>query len=202
MYLAFYNKEHVGDTLLLVRKETTKTVAHEEKGNITRVYIAENNETVAYNIFGISEYLNLSTGHVLLSEQEVSVVNQLLSEQGFEPITVDNSDKFVVGHVDECMPHPDSDHLHIVNVSVGEDKPLQIVCGAPNVAEGQLVVVAKVGAVMPNGLIIWEGALRGVASSGMLCSARELGLPNAPTQKGILVLEEGTIGQAFPMTVE
>ena len=75
---------------------------------------------------------------------------------------------------------------------------MQIVCGAPNVEAGQKVVVAKPGAVMPSGLIIRPSALRGVASSGMLCSARELGLADAPQVKGILVLDESAqTGEAF-----
>ena len=75
---------------------------------------------------------------------------------------------------------------------------LQIVCGAPNVEAGQKVVVAKVGAVMPSGMVIKDAELRGVASSGMICSMKELNLPNAPQEKGIMVLSDDyTVGQAF-----
>lgn len=197
MFLAFYNKEHVGDTLLLVKKETTESIVHEKKGSITRVADAKTNETLAYNVFEVSQHMTLTqTGEVTLTQEQVETINGLLSQQGFDAITVDNTPKFVIGQVTTCEPHPDSDHLHVTQVSVGEET-LQIVCGAPNVAQGQLVVVAKVGAVMPSGLIIWPGALRGVASNGMLCSARELGLPNAPQVKGILVLENGQVGQPF-----
>ncbi len=69
------------------------------------------------------------------------------------------------------------------------DETLQIVCGAPNVDQGQYVVVAKVGAVMPSGMVIKDAELRGVPSSGMICSAKELDLPDAPAEKGILVLD-------------
>ncbi|MDU2099239.1 MAG: DUF4479 domain-containing protein, partial [Staphylococcus sp.] len=75
---------------------------------------------------------------------------------------------------------------------------LQIVCGAPNVEAGQKVVVAKVGAVMPSGMVIKDAELRGVASSGMICSMRELNLPNAPQEKGIMVLSDDyKVGNAF-----
>jgi tRNA-binding protein len=85
-------------------------------------------------------------------------------------------------------------------VDVGPET-LQIVCGAPNVDKGQKVVVAKTGAVMPSGMIIKDAVLRGVASSGMICSARELALPNAPQKRGILVLDDAAYqtGQAFPL---
>ncbi len=107
----------------------------------------------------------------------------------------------VVGHVIACEQHPNADKLRITKVDLGNGEPaVQIVCGAPNVAEGQRVVVAKIGAVMPSGLVIQHSELRGVPSEGMICSARELALPNAPQEKGILVLDEGyEIGQAFPL---
>lgn len=198
MFLAFYNKEHVGDTLLLLAKETTEAVATQSSGHITRVYQKATNETLAYNIFHISEHLSLEqTGLVELTQEQVDSVNKLLATQGFEGITVDYSPKFVIGHVDTCIDHPDSDHLHITQVSIAQEEPLQIVCGAANVAQGQLVVVAREGAVMPSGQIIWPGELRGVASQGMLCSARELALEHDTNQKGILVLAEGTVGQSF-----
>ena len=77
-------------------------------------------------------------------------------------------------------------------------KLYKLVCGAPNVAAEQKVVVAKVGAVMPSGMVIKDAKLRGVDSSGMICSMKELDLPNAPQEKGIMVLNDDyEIGQAF-----
>ena len=66
-------------------------------------------------------------------------------------------DKVVAGKVLSCEMHPDSDHLHVCMVDVGEEEPLQIVCGAPNVAEGQMVPVALNGAVLPGGVKIKKG---------------------------------------------
>lgn len=89
------------------------------------------------------------------------------------------------------------DKLSVLKVNVGNEH-LQIVCGAPNVEAGQKVVVAKVGKVMPSGMVIKDAELRGVASSGMICSMKELNLPNAPQEKGIMVLSNDyEIGQAF-----
>ena len=102
---------------------------------------------------------------------------------------MDFSPKFVVGHVLGKEKHPNADKLSVCSVDVGNET-LQIVCGAPNVEKGQKVVVAKVGAVMPSGMVIRDAELRGVASSGMICSAKELGIPDAPVEKGILVLDE------------
>lgn len=82
----------------------------------------------------------------------------------------------VVGRIESVEPHPDADKLRICKVNAGEPELLQIVCGAPNAAQGMLVPLAKVGAVLPGGMKIGVAKMRGVQSSGMLCSARELGL--------------------------
>ena len=83
----------------------------------------------------------------------------------------------VVGRVLTCRDHENSDHLHVCTVDVGEQEPLQVVCGAPNVKEGLLVPVAKIGARLPGGVTIKKGKLRGVESQGMLCSGPEIGVP-------------------------
>ena len=85
-----------------------------------------------------------------------------------------NATNLVVGEVIECINHPDSDHLHVCKVNVGNEI-LQIVCGAPNVRTGLKVIVALNGAVLPGG-VIKKGVIRGEESNGMLCSMAELGL--------------------------
>ena len=116
-----------------------------------------------------------------------------------------NLDKIVVGEILSCEPHPNSDHLHVCMVNVGEEEPLQIVCGAPNVAAGQKVpVVLEGGSVAGNkdggkstgGIKIKAGKLRGVESHGMICSIEELGsthemYPEAP-EYGIYVFPDDT----------
>jgi len=92
----------------------------------------------------------------------------------------------VVAHVKSVAPHPNADKLRVTEVDAGTGETLTIVCGAPNVAAGQKVPCAVVGAKLPN-LEIRKAKLRGVESSGMLCSARELGL--SEDHEGLLVLE-------------
>ena len=96
----------------------------------------------------------------------------------------------VVGHVLTCKPHPDSDHMSVVTVDVGAGEPVQIVCGAPNIAADILVPVACVGAVLPGDFKIKKSKLRGVVSCGMCCSQRELGLGS--DHSGIWILPEDT----------
>ena len=82
----------------------------------------------------------------------------------------------VVGHIVDIAPHPDADKLRVCQVDDGSGERLQIVCGAPNAAAGLKVPLARVGAELPGGMKIGVAKMRGVQSSGMLCSARELGL--------------------------
>lgn len=100
----------------------------------------------------------------------------------------------VVGRVLTCEPHPDSDHLHVTTVDVGDGAPLQIVCGAPNCEAGILVPVATIGARLPGGTKIKKGKLRGVESFGMLCAADELGVPQelypSVGSAGLLIFNE------------
>ncbi|MCY7676954.1 YtpR family tRNA-binding protein [Bacillus safensis] len=187
----FYNAEGVGDTLLISLKDVTREeVGHETFGDVVRIFNQETKETTGFNIFNASTYMKIEeNGSVPLSETIVQDINEILNRNGVsETLTVDLSPKFVVGYVKEKEKHPNADKLNICQVDVG-DQTLQIVCGAPNVDQGQYVVVAKVGAVMPSGMVIKDAELRGVPSSGMICSAKELDLPNAPAEKGILVLE-------------
>ena len=90
----------------------------------------------------------------------------------------------VVGEVLTKVQHPDADKLSVTTVNVGGDEPLQIVCGAKNVAAGMRVPVATVGAELPGGFRIKKAKLRGVQSLGMICSASELGL--AESSDGIM----------------
>ena len=98
----------------------------------------------------------------------------------------------VIGKVKECGQHPNADRLSLTKVDVGGEELLQIVCGAPNVAEGQTVVVATVGATLYNvagdSLTIKKGKIRGEVSQGMICAEDELGL--GASHDGIIVIEE------------
>ncbi|MEO4051898.1 YtpR family tRNA-binding protein [Solibacillus sp. CAU 1738] len=195
-----YNKEHVGDVLLvqLASEKIIKTVM-ERIGDVAILKEEATGEVKAFNLFNASKYMELNVaGNVEVTPEFVEKLEAAITANNVEvSLDVDFSPKFVVGHVEEKEKHPNADKLSICKVNVG-DETLQIVCGAPNVEAGQKVVVAKIGAVMPSGLLIKEGNLRGVDSFGMLCSARELAIPGAPEVKGILVLEaDAEVGTAF-----
>ena len=115
-----------------------------------------------------------------------------------------NLDHVVTAKVISKQPHPDSDHMYVCQVDVGEKnlgadgkpEPLQIVCGAQNFNEGDHIVTAMIGAVLPGDFKIKKSKLRGVASMGMNCSERELGLGN--DHDGIIILpEDAPVGMDF-----
>ena len=130
-----------------------------------------------------------------LSAKELAAV---LTSVGLECDTVEEVESIkgglrgvVIGKVLTCVEHPDSDHLHITTVDLGGEQPEQIVCGAPNVAAGQTVVVATVGATLYDGdkeIKIKKSKIRGVESMGMICAEDELGL--GASHDGIVVIDE------------
>ena len=200
-----YNKEHVGDVLMvIVADDKGQENRVERKGNVSQVSVVESGQVVAWNIFDASTILGKieGQGQVVLTEEQLAKVNEELVKAGFtETLGKDNDPKIVIGFVKSCKKHPDSDHLSITQTEVDNGEVLQIVCGAPNIKAGQKVVVAKPGAMMPDGLMIWPGVLRGVESFGMICSAGELRLPDAPAKKGILELPfDAVVGAAFPIS--
>ena len=99
----------------------------------------------------------------------------------------------VIGYIEKCEVHPNSDHMHVCIVNVGKENPLQIVCGAPNVAVGQKVVVATIGTILYDGdkpFTIKRSKLRGIESLGMICAEDEIGV--GTSHDGIIVLPQDT----------
>ena len=97
----------------------------------------------------------------------------------------------IVAEVVECYDHPDSDHLHVTKVNTGAPGLLQVVCGAPNVAAGQKVLLATVGTVLGEDFKIKKSRIRGVDSFGMICAEDELGI--GTSHDGIMVLEPDAV---------
>ena len=119
----------------------------------------------------VSDYVDIDVDIKELAEAMTSIGNEYDSCGKLIPAT-----KLVVGEITECTDHPDSDHLHLCKVNIG-DEILDIVCGAPNARCGIKVIVALDGAILPGGTIK-KGKIRGCESNGMLCSMAELGLEN------------------------
>lgn len=141
-------------------------------------------------------------GQVFLSQSDIDLLNNEFEKEGFsEKLEATQEPVFVVGQIVDIVSHPDSDHLNICQVKIGNDKTVQIVAGAPNAKVGLKTIVALPGAMMPSGALIFQGKLRGQDSFGMMCSPRELDLPNAPQKRGIIELsEDAIVGDAFDVS--
>ncbi len=131
---------------------------------------------------------------------DLQTLENSLVQLGHEVEAIDTyaNDKVVVGKVLTCEKHPEADRLNVTTVDVNAKEPIQIVCGAPNVAQGQLVPVALVGAKLGD-MKIKKAKLRGVTSEGMICSLAELGLSDTviteDDKAGIYVFESASIGE-------
>ena len=146
----------------------------------------------------LSQYMDVSD--LSIEELADKITNSGSEVEGIEKMS--QGTNLVIGKVLECVDHPDSDHLHVCKVDLGE-KIEQIVCGAPNVAAGQKVIVARVGAKLPGGEIK-AGMIRGQESNGMICSLLELGVDahmlSEESKNGIEVLDEDApVGNCDPL---
>lgn len=146
----------------------------------------------------LNQYMD--TSDLSIEELADKITNSGSEVEGIEIMS--QGSNLVIGKVLTCVDHPDSDHLHVCSVDLG-DKVEQIVCGAPNVAAGQKVIVARVGASLPGGEIK-AGNIRGQQSNGMICSLLELGVDahmlSEESKNGIEVLaEDAPVGNEDPL---
>ena len=142
----------------------------------------------------LKDYVDVDIDLVQLAEDMTKAGNEYDSA---EPLI--NATKLIIGKVLECVEHPDSDHLHVCKVDIGNEV-LGIVCGAPNVKAGIKVIVALAGAKLPGGIEIKNSTIRGVDSHGMICSLAELGIESKylteEDKNGIHILpEDAPIGK-------
>lgn len=138
--------------------------------------------------------LNWVGDYIDIKDQDVHELATKITKAGIniEGVYTHHIDNLVIGQIKKVQDHPDSDHLHVCSVNVG-DEELQIVCGAPNVREGLKVIVAKVGAVLPGDFEIKKSKIRGVESCGMMCALFELGVEEKNDEnyaKGICELDK------------
>ena len=148
--------------------------------------------------------LNWVKDYIDLEDQDLSELATKITKAGIniEGVYTHKIPNLVIGEVIECTDHPDSDHLHVCKVNIGEEV-LQIVCGAHNVRKGIKVIVAKVGAVLPGDFEIKQSRIRGVDSCGMICALFELGLEEKTEEnynKGIHELDENAPIGRDPIT--
>ena len=142
----------------------------------------------------VKDYVDIDVPVKVLAEDMTRVGNEYDSAEKLVSAT-----NLIIGEVETCEPHPDSDHLHICTVDIGSEI-LNIVCGAPNVKKGQKVIVALAGAELPGGIKIKKSNIRGQESNGMICALYEIGIDkkylSEEDKNGIHVLpDDAPIGE-------
>ncbi len=178
---SYFNKKD--NVLMLTTSLNDEGSFIKKEGNDVLIY-NNKKELIAVNIFDCKKELNQGI-----------VSNDLVMEE-IKKYFNDVESPFIVGEILSIKKHPKSDKLNICQVDLGNKKE-QIVCGAKNVKEGTKVIVAQVGAVMPNGMKILPSKLISETSNGMICSLLELGLSDKKDQ-GIAILDDSfTTGQSY-----
>ena len=192
----FYNRKLIGDVLIIVIDNEAQATHIETKDDICVIY--NNDKVIGINVFNISEVVKFKNeGRIVLpSDTVIDIINARLEAFNIEKLDYVTETGFKVGKILSVEEHPESTHLHCLKVDV-KDQVLDIVCGAINVKEDMLVVVATIGTTMMDGTVIKPGKLLGEISNGMCCSPRELGIKIEYPPHHLLELEDVEIGSDF-----
>lgn len=197
-YALYYDYESIGDVLLIVFDSNTIPNVIKRDNDVVSLY--KDDKLIGINIFNISKIMKIKAkGYIpLVSDRVLEVINTILKNSNVAELPAQKDSGFRVAKIVDIEEHPDSKHLHICTVDIGEKEPLQIVCGAFNARKDLICVCATPYTFMPNGQSIIPNKLLGIDSYGMLCSGRELNLEGYEGKKGLLELDESyTLGSDF-----
>ncbi len=179
---SYFNKKN---NVLMLMTSLSDEGAYIKKDNDEVLIFNKDEKLIAVNIFNYKKDLNQGI-----------INNSLVIDDIKKYFNEDIEDPFLVSNIISIKKHPKSEKLNICQVDLG-DKIQQIVCGAKNVSEGKKVIVAQVGAVMPNGMKIVPSKLISEESNGMICSLFELGLSDKSDQGIAILSDEYKIGLSY-----
>ena len=197
-YALYYDYETIGDVLLVVIKPTVIPTKEVKINDVVALY--NKDELIGINIFNISKVIKIKAKGLipLINEDILNVINHILENANLEKLPIQIESGFRVAKIVDIDEHPDSEHLHICMVDIGDKEPLQIVCGASNARKDLVCVCATPFTFMPNGQQIIPNKLLGIQSNGVLCSGRELNLEGYEGKRGLLELsDEYKVGTDF-----
>ena len=180
----YYNKETIGDVLLVIYKSDVIPAYIEQRNDIVALF-DKDNEIVGYNFLNISNSMKIKAhGQIpICSHQVIDILNCMLKNASFPLLDYLDESGFKVGQIVEMEEHPDSDHLHILKVDIKKDRLLNIVCGSFNAKVGLKVVVATENCFMPSGKQIIPG---------------EVNIDGYENKKGLYILDDSyNVGDDF-----
>jgi tRNA-binding protein len=174
-YSLFYNYKGVGDVLMIGLKPGFKTTHFETKGDVTAIF--QNEDLIGFNLFNIKEIVKISVSGLITQPPLtlIQIINDTIKNAGFNFNLPPFNSGYVVGGIQTIIPHPESDHLRLCRVDIGQ-KIISVVTNSKSVKEGQKVVVALAPMVLFNGTELLGGKILNVSSEGMFCSSVTLGL--------------------------
>lgn len=186
----FYNLEGLQDTLIICIQNIE--FDHIDK-NDEFIILKNQNEIIGINIFNFSKYMKIKNGYIYPTNDIISIIKKITNID----ISKFKSNNFQVGKISSFEKIINT-KLSKCNVDINGEV-LQIICGASNFVINDLVVIANINAMLPNGFFITKSKLQGFDSYGMLCSAKELNLNFTNDAKGILILDRNKykIGQEY-----
>ncbi|WP_412032418.1 YtpR family tRNA-binding protein [Malacoplasma muris] len=185
----FYNKKGLND-ILTVKVNSSTNISRSIKNNSFLINF-DNDKVHSIAIKNVSNFIDINEGYLNYDNQ---IKNFILKVTNINLDEYDNK-KFIIGEIVEVKDIPNT-HLHVCKVNIG-NQTLQIVCGAKNVKNNMKVVVAQIGTIMPNGMVINKGKLQGFDSFGMLCSEKELFNKDIVSTGILEITEKYSIGDEF-----
>jgi len=194
-----YNNSGLNDILMCMINKNIDNVQITEKKIDNLVVLTQGEKIIGVNILNASQTgLSLPKGLALApADDEIAEIENYINQKASLELSGNLQQQFTIGYVETSEPHPDSNKLSVCTVNVGNEV-LQIVCGAQNVKQDIFVVVSLCGCIMPSGIVIESANLRNVSSNGMICSAKELNLPEQYHTPGIMILPNTVkVGTAF-----
>ena len=192
-YAIYYNYKTIGDVLVIIFDSNAHPDKVKKSNDVVGLY--KDDKLVGINILNFSEIMKLKVDGFIpvINRKMLEIINDTLANAGFEPLEEQKESGFRVAEIVECEEHPDSEHLHLLKVNIGNNEVLDIVCGAFNARVGLKCVCALPYTFMPNGQQIIPSKLLGIQSNGMLCSGRELALPGYEGKHGLLELDANSV---------
>lgn len=192
-YAIYYNYKTIGDVLMIVFESNEKPDKVVKKGDVVILY--KQDKLIGINISNFSDVMKLKVdGFIpLINKKMLEVINDLLKNADLTPLEEQKESGYRIAKIVDLDDHPNSEHLHILKVDVGEKDYLDIVCGAYNARVGLKCVCALPYTFLANGQQIVPSKLLGVDSYGMLCSGRELNLPGYENKRGLLELDDSAL---------
>ncbi len=199
-YATFYNKTTLKDTLMIIYSSSLQPTKVISKNDVTVLY--NNDQLIGINIFHFSKYYKFKgfKGSYIpnMSKKLFDTINIILKNEKLDEIKYQADSGIKVAKIIDIESHPDSNHLNICKVDIGEKEPLQIVCGAYNVKKDLKVICATLYSYLPSGRQIVPSKIMNVESFGMLCSAKELMLKGLENKRGLHILDDKSkVGDDF-----